>query len=211
MLLPRHKMVIFVCGHNEGQLLTIPNVHCLRKINLSDLPLDELQNNQLSEHRVYLTDIPQKTQSEYIGFATWRWNEKWHCHCHISLENLNTILSKLSPNTILCPRVANNWLDVTTQSHPGIEIYLKELSEHTQLPLNNKPGFWANNFICHKSVYLGWQKFFRENFYYFHKKYEFDFDFYVTEQYQCRLAAVFYERFSLLYFTNRDDLKIESL
>lgn len=216
------KLKIFVIGHSD---FNIPEFDFLEKVNCSKLEIEH-QNNQLGENRIYLSDIVEKSDAEYVGFVSWRYEEKRGQVGHPATPLISLDRLELSPNVVWCPWPANNWAKGSIAYHTGIEPYLKELSEHTKLPLSYYSGIWANSFICHKSVYLQFQKFFRDVFDIFHKKYGFNFNFYVPDgksvhpngitrydhlDYSKRKVAVFYERVATLYFSARHDLILKTI
>lgn len=199
---------IFALAFTDEQFSAIPNVHFMEKVNLSTLNVGEFQNNQLCEHRIYLSDLPNKSDAEYIGFTTWRWNEKYQNI--LRHENLDQL--QLYPNNVYCAQVAPDWASYSCLVHLGMKSYLEELSEYTKLPiLYDSVGFWSNNFICHKMVYLEFQHFFRDACSYFHHKYGFNYKFEICDKDLNRHAGAFYERFSSFYFSNRHDLKLVSI
>lgn len=215
------KLKIFVIGHSD---FNIPEFDFLEKVNCSKLEIEH-QDNQLAESRIYLSDIVEKSGAEYVGFVSWRYEEKRGQVGCPTMPLINMDQLELSPNVIWHPWSANNWAKGSITYHIGMEPYLNELSEHTRLPLNY-PAFWANSFICHKSVYLQFQKFFRDVFDIFHKKYGFNFNFYVPDgksvhpnritrydhlDHSNRKAAVFYERVTALYFSTRHDLILKTI
>ena len=149
-----NKLSLFALAFEEDQLPTIPDSPHIHKINLSTLPLGELQSNQFCEHRIFFTDLPSNENAEYLGFVTWRWNEKYNNL--IKLENLHeSLLPLLQPNIVFAAVPALEWFEFSCSTHPGMEKYLQELGDYTNLMLGNQRfGFWSNNFICHKLLIL---------------------------------------------------------
>lgn len=184
----------------------IPALPWVVPINLSALPVGELQSNQLCEHRIYFTDLPEQSDADYVGFVTWRWFDKFSHLMPISeFDRL-----PLSENVIWVGEKAIGWYNNTTAYHWGIEKYMTELIDISGLH-PKLFGFWSNQFICHKSVYLEWKEWFMEIFLYFHEKYGFNYDFYIKEADRNRHAGAFYERFSSLYFGNRSELEMKQI
>jgi hypothetical protein len=201
-----NQLKVFVQGHTDEQLSAIDDAPHLIKINLNNLPLGKFQDNRLAEHRLFLSDVPSNTDAEYLGFATWRWNKKWYPV--LQLKDLNKI--PLSPDVVYYGMYGDeNWASLSVAWHPGMEKYLFEISKYTNLNIA-KPTFWANNFICHKSVYEKWQTFFRDVFLYLYNKYGYEYDF-KAEKDEHRKPSILYERISMLYFANQPELQFMSV
>jgi hypothetical protein len=199
------KLKVFICAFDDKQFSHIPDRDFLEKVNISKLNIGEYQSNQFCEHRIYFSDLPEQADAEYVGFLTWRWEKYENLLPQTRLLELD-----LSSNKVYCARMAHGWYDVTINHHIGMQKYLEEMSQYTGLPLGGV-GFWANNFICHKSVYLDFQKLFRDACGHFHRKYGFDYDYYICEEHLPRKSGAFYERISLMYFANRKDLELRNI
>ena len=201
---------VFVTYFIEEQTAKIPNSLHLTKVNLSTLPLGKLQDNRLSEHRLFISDTLENEHCPYVGFLTWRWYQK--NRFMIRLEDVWQLYR--SPEIVWAAWPDQNWYRKSCIDHKGLQKYLDELIEISGLQ-SEGTGPLANQFICSIQVYKEFQEWFRKYFYYFHEKYGFDYKFEMAEKYkphyQSRLPALFYERFAALYFANRKDLIIKQM
>lgn len=190
------RLTIFVLGHTNA----ITKFACphIVPVNLADLDIGEYQTNQLAESRMFFSDLPNKTQTEYIGFLTNSWKTKFKKL--LSIQDLHAL--PLDEKTVWAPKLAPiNWANQSEKYHPGIYKYLIEASELSNMNLINNTSLWCNNFICHKKVYVAFKEFFLMMFNHFHNKYGFKMGF--TNRDQSRHVAYFYERITTLYFANQ--------
>lgn len=206
-------MKIFVLGHNQESLSQVPDTNYLEGVDLSKLELPVPNTNDLAENRFYLTN-PEffRNQPDYIGTLTCNFNSKYHDL--IGLENLDSIKNLLEPDTVLAAAPThtffkNHWLKWTYSYHQTIEPYMKDLSDIMGIPLTNDDTLWANNFICHKEVFIDFVKTFQKTFQAMHQKHGYNFKMKVDDT--SRTAAYLYERVAMLYFSNRKDLKIKRI
>lgn len=195
---------IFVCGYTEQQIDGVPPCPHLVPVNLSDMPIGSHQRNSLAESRLLLSDMHTYHPAEYMGIATWRWHDK--CRHMMPLADLCRL--PLSPRTVYAAWPAHDWVKLSELDHHGIAKYLDEM--FTLLPAYQAGGMglYANQFICHHSVYDDFIRFFRQIFAYLDTKYGDKYDYYVKSVDQPRSPAVLYERIACLYFSQRTDLKI---
>jgi hypothetical protein len=185
-----------VLGHKE---FDCPDRPFLTKVNLRELDC-QFDREILCEHAFFLR--PLISEANYLGFATWQWDKKFRFA--LPLEKLDTL--PFSPTTLMAPWGASmKWPDESDEYFPGMKRYLRELAEWSGLELG-LPGFYMNNFLCHRDVYLAFQKWFGEAFQYFYDKYQYDYD--MPGQTLRHVAGYFYERWACLYFGNRRDLTI---
>ena len=205
-------MKIFILGHSAEALFKLPPKPFLQPVNLAELVLPIPNTNDLAENRFFMLDkLNFKDCPEYIGVLTNRFNEKYKDL--IGLDSLNLIQHKLKPHVVYAadPTAFSfpNWVSWSCVYHKTYEPYLKDLAAFMGLPLVSKPTFWANNFICHKNVFLEFIDAFQKVFFKMHAKYGYDFNMYVEDQ--SRVAAYVYERVAMIYFANRPDLSIVKL
>jgi hypothetical protein len=205
------KIKIFVLGHSDESFKNIPNKPHLQKINLSNLLLPIPNTNDLAENRFFLLDESFfKDCPDYIGVLSSSYESKYQNL--IGLENLVDIAAKISPKIIYAPSPTahfNNgkWVEWSEHYHGNnMLLLMKEITSLYNVRLENKPTFWANNFICHKSVFLDFIAYFKIIFEYMHEKYKYNFDIRVDDK--SRIAAYVYERVSMIYFSRRNDLEI---
>jgi hypothetical protein len=197
---------IFVLHHGTGPRVERPYLH---KINLDDLPIPaEFQDNRLAESRIYLWDEIANCEQEYLGFATASWDEKWFRL--LPLDRLHWIDSMLTPDQVLAalPTATSSWMRDSETCHPGMAALIEEMSTVSAVPLSEQPTFWANNFVCHRDVFQSFLTSWKKMFFHFYRKYGFDPPFSVGT-FDCkRKFAYLAERFTMLYFSSRSDLKI---
>jgi len=196
------RATIFVLGH--GGVPKVADLPYLEPVNLDDLNLD----NRLAESRIFLSNLPDQVTTDYIGFATYRWNEKFpKLRPILPLEKLWKL--PLAKNVVWAPVLAEGWVALSESYHPGMTKYLEEAASYSNMSLTQGHGMWCNNFICHKSVYKEFQQFFRHMFDFFFEKYGYSMDFGDIDE--KRRVAYFYERMAILFFSNRTDLEIRAI
>jgi hypothetical protein len=207
-LLP--EIDIFVLGHEKCQIDKIPSKPFLHKINLNQLELPIKNTNDLAENRFFLLKKEQFNNcKDYIGVLTSNFDTKYPNL--LSLENFDQIREKLKHDTVYAASPTETfyegkWLKYTYKYHLTIQKYIEDMAKQFHLSLEENPTLWANNFICHKSIFFKFLEFFQKVFSYMHQKYEYSYQMKVDDP--SRTAAYVYERISMLYFSNRKDLKI---
>lgn len=214
----KNKLKIFGLYHKQPILDALPNVDWLTKINLSELKT-EYQYNNLGECRAFLVDL-DLGNAEYIGFANARWNKKYH-HINVKFEQIGQIADKhMRPDLVLAPwptnafwlNVGADWAALTLTMHPSMGQLLTELATTTGLStVPNKISLWANDFICHRTVFIEWREHWRKCFKHFHGKYGLKLPFTKFNVDVNRHPAYFYERLTTIFFANRTDLKVEPI
>lgn len=204
------NLKIFVLGHKKEQLEKIPQKKFISTINLSNLNI-QISNNKvintqdLAENKFFLSDHIFRSQESFIGIITHRYKQKYD----LDIENLFKLKNRLEMSCVYtCHTARKDWYEYTINYHPGIDRYLKEISYVFNLPIRKKNVFWANNFICHKSIFAEFALVFRQIFHYMHEKYGYNFDYKVDSGQEHRRAAFLYERISMMYFSNQDNLDI---
>lgn len=211
------KVKVFVLGHQDSVLDLVPNRPYFEKINLEALPIDRFQTNLLAESRIFLAPFLHRQQHEYIGFASARWNDKYAHLGAICLEDFHNLKVQLKPNNVLVAQRTDNingplgsfdpvnWRSHMEFGHKGISVYLEELSKASGID-NRRPSFWANNFICHRTVFKDFLKHWLDMFFYFYGNYKFDYKFQTADS--SRGPAFLMEAITINYFSSRSDLNI---
>lgn len=207
-----NKFKVFILGHSVDKLYYLADKPFLEKINLNDLILPIPNTNHLAENRFFLLNESYFNNCpDYIGTLTYSFGKKYP-HLNL-LQNMQNLENVLSPQIVYAAAPTNTifkdkkWLERTFIHHKTIEKYMQEISNvFFKKSLHDSPSFLANNFICHKNVFFEFIKFFKQVFYYMHKKYGYNFD--ITTDDTNRTAAYLYERVTMIYFSNRNDLDI---
>jgi hypothetical protein len=202
-----NKLIFFVLHNDQKMLDSIKNRSYIKKINLNTLDINsEFKTNKLCENRFYLSNI-YETHHEYVGFGSAKWNIKYPNN--IKIEDLHMIENQLNPKTVfIAQRAYAGWDEFSDKWHPGIIKLIHELSEVSNLSLEGE-SLWANNYICHRSVFI---KFWRPMFDYFYNKYGLDFPFDVGDFNKRHVKpAYLLERITTIYFSNRKDLTLTPL
>ena len=209
--MPLNGLKIFVTYFDSIQHQRIPQSAHLTPVNLSQLLVGEYQDNRLSEHRLFLSQLIDNEHCDYIGNLTWRWHQK-NRHM-IQLHDIWQL--QREPNIVWAAWPDKNWYRKSCIDLPGMQKYLDELIELTGLQ-SEGVGLLANQFICSNKVFKEFTTFFRLVFSHFHKHYGLDgFHFTMLDKYKAnnegRKPALFYERVAALYFANRQDLIIKQI
>lgn len=208
-----NALKIFVLGHQELQLSKIADHELIEKTNLCYLDLPIENNNHIAENRFFLVDQKKFNDCpDYIGVLSANYDNKYP-HL-ISLGSMERLVPKLKENIVFAASPTETfcegkWVDYSYKYHVTFEKYLEDMAKTFSLKLDNQPTFWANNFICHKKVFLDFLVFFKTVFKYMHEKYAYTYQMKVDDT--SRVSAYVYERVSMLYFANRSDLEIRRI
>lgn len=200
----------FILGHEQSKLDKIANKPFLRKINLSQLELPIPNTNDIAENRLFLLKKEQFAHcKDFIGVLTSNFDTKYP-HL-LKLENLDQIREKLKHDIVYAASPTETfyegkWLKYTYKYHLTIQKYIEDMAKQFHLSLEEKPTLWANNFICHKSIFFNFLEFFQKVFSYMHQKYGYTYQMKVDDP--SRTAAYVYERISMLFFSNLQNIKI---
>lgn len=206
------SMKVFVAGFSEQHRSSAPALGHLEFVNLSALQVGPLQDNRLSEHRIFVSDKFERAGADYVGLATWRWSVK--CRHLIGLEEFTQL--PLERDVVWAAWPDDNWYRQSCIDHRGIRPYLDEMLGLAAEQLGTKVsaegrGLLANQFVCHASVYAGFQQFFRRIFGVMHARHGMSYDFWVSDKDRPRVPAVLYERIAAIYFSNRADLVVKQM
>jgi hypothetical protein len=206
--------LIFV-SHNHEVLRWVPELPGVktRAVLLGELPLaGGLQDNRLGEGRGLLFDWAGYPDTDFVGFLNARLLEKYH-YLPMTWDRLLDSLKGVKANQVLAPWPAQvDWAEFSELMHVGITPLLKELEEFTGMRLRTgRRGLWANDFVCHWSVWLDFLRYWRKTFDHFHGRYGFDLPFPSYNIDPNRKPAYFYERLACLYFSNRHDLDVVAI
>lgn len=197
---------IHVLGHDQTTLDMIPIRPFLTLVNLNKLEIGQWQTNLLAESRIFMSEI--QGNSEYVGLATARWHEKYYSY--LPLDRFDEL--PLEPNIVWAVNPSSrNWKFESDGCHPGIAGLIEEVCKHFGYA-DNLPGLWANNFVCHRKVYNNLQQRWRLMFDLIHRRYGFDLPYDAGwNEWECRKPSFLYERYTLIYFSNRTDLLIRQI
>ncbi len=197
--------------HLQSALDQVPLQSELVPINLSELELGPLQDNQLGESRAFLRDFSDVTE-EYVGFVNARFDQKYF-QLHTRLHTLvPTVRRFAAPGWVLAPWPGDNWIEVTNTYHPSMLPLVGELLALQGLPrAGNRTSVWANDFVCHRSVFFDWLRFWRSSFDHFYAKYGLQLPFAGEGTDRNRQTAYFLERITAAYFANRPDVRVVGL
>lgn len=208
-----NDLKIFVLGHQELQLSKVADHDLLEKTNLCYLELPIENTNHIAENRFFLVEQKKFNGcTDYVGVLSANYDNKYP-HL-VPLSRMEQVLPKLKESIVFAASPTETfyegkWIDYSYKYHVTFEKYLKDMAQTFNLKLENQPTFWANNFICHKKVFLDFLVFFKAVFKYMHEKYAYTYQMKVDDN--SRIAAYVYERVSMLYFANRSDLEIRKI
>lgn len=199
---------IFVLSHDLATLRLVPLSREFETIHLGSLAVGEYQSNQLGECRAFFQNF-SGVDADFIGFANARWDQKYfqlHTRLHSLVEQTRRLAA---PGWVLAPWPAHSWIDVTLHHHPTMKPLLDELLITMDITKNNhRLSLWANDFVCHRSVFLDWHRFWQTAFGHFYSKYGLELPFGKEGTDESRHAAFFFERITTAYFANRLDVRI---
>lgn len=161
---------ILLLGHKQGQYSGEAREY-LDFLLLQDLDLGrhkQYQNNCFAESRIFLSEAPEM---EYVGVVTASWNEKFEPNkiddFH-NWENTKILFNSGNKNIILTAERSqlkhNDIFDLFSvpQGHERIGDFEEFVVSLTGEVCNF--GLWSNQIICHRSVYLRLQEFYRRVF-----------------------------------------------
>ena len=208
-----NNIIIFVL-HNEQKFLnSIYDEKSLKKINLNDLKLEpKYADNSLAENRffIYLSEnIDILNNYDYIGVCSASWNFKYKTLNEnsnvVRLEKIPELAEDFKNSFIYVPSFVKDWYNESIFNHAGIEVYIEELLKRNNFKKTGN-SFYSNNFICKKSIFINFIKWWKVEFDYFFKKYRYTY-YYNSENYQNYKHHVdcsyFYERLTIAYFANK--------
>jgi hypothetical protein len=207
----RPSIRLFVLHHQAEVLRLVPRDSCLEPVDLTKLDIGHYQTNLLGESRAFLRSFDSVSE-DYIGFINGRFNQKYF-KLTTRLDTISTIARRLlAPGWVLTPWPAYDWLRLTSIHHPTMIGLIDELLTMHGLPLaEGRASVWANEFICHRSVFLDWHRFWRTSFEHFVGKYGLDLPFENHGTDPERKTAFFLERITTAYFANRPDVRVVGL
>ncbi|RTK94079.1 MAG: hypothetical protein EKK64_09235 [Neisseriaceae bacterium] len=154
------KLKIYLCGH-DNLVRRYPNYPHFQYVNLDKLNIGKYQLNQLSESRIFLSDLD--LSCEYIGFLSLNYNIKFTSpnlpatkkegqpvlpmfkHLH-KIELKKDILHCC----VISQPVCKEWFK---DYFPGILPYLNDIENFSKLSLNSFPSILSNSFVCHVEVF----------------------------------------------------------
>lgn len=202
------KLRIYVPGHNY-KLKEVPDKDFLEKVFLPDLPIGKFQSNQLAENRIYLWDRI-KEPTEYVGFLSPRYIEK-----HPDSTTFR-FLDKLEyrKDRIYClARTYVKYQEWFFIYFPGIESFMRDMSEFAGMSLYDEPGLLGNNFICSWEVFQEFHEKWLQTFHYLYDKYRFDKLTFKSPD-DSRKAGYLYEALTAMIFANlikKNNLELKTL
>lgn len=178
--------------------------------------------SSLAESRVFLSDLVPPNTTRFFGQINARAIQKYDW-LGFTWDRLQARFDYLFADDVVVapwpvgtgPNRHTDWVGYSEGVHPGMGALLDEMARFTGLTLTTDQScFWANDFICHRDVWMSFREFFRKVFWYFYNKYGFDLPFEVNKEKRLdpvRKPAYLYERIACLYFSNRSDLRLVSL
>jgi UDP-galactopyranose mutase len=218
------RLHVYAVAHNAARLAMIPGASYISKLRLDQLAIaEELRGEQLAEGRAFLCETLDFAGKEYCGFVNARWNEKYAQNMGrnfqaprtVRLEEFYTLAEQLEPSTVLVPELAGNahgptgWATLADRNFPGMSKYLVELEGIGILSMDgNAASVWNNNFICHNEVMEDFLTTWREAFWYLYERYGFNIEFGCPPSERHRKWGYLAEHITLMYFSNRPDLRI---
>ena len=224
-------LLVFTVSHDKALLDALPKANFISPISLQDLGLPaELAGNQLAENRFLLTNKLTSNTSDFVGFVSARWDERFPTWPN--LDRLDSLLTEdfnhsnyyFSPQTIMAsgPQVVS-WIKAQDAVHPGMSKVLfevlDELSVQNFADKSLRGISMGNNFIVSHQVAEELIEFWQKGFAYLYEKYGFDLPF----NYRCascgfvsaegvgrwdrsRHAGFLFERLTALFFATNPEL-----
>jgi len=206
------QVKIFVLGHSDRCFQTVPECSYLQKVNLNHLQLPIPNTNDLAENRFFLLDESYFDDCpEYVGVLTWQYDRKYNWL--LPLSEIHEMFCLLDPKKVYAAApttvMVSEWVDYTINFHKTIRPYMDTLSDITGLLWSNKECFWANNFICHREVFLKFIRFARATILKMNAMHGSKMAYYVEDK--SRIPAYLYERLTMLWFSNRHELSFKCI
>jgi len=208
-----NNIIIFAL-HNEKKILnTIYDDPSIKKINLNDLKLEpKYADNSLAENRFFIylhENIDILNNYDYIGVCSASWNFKYKTLNQnsnvIKLEKIPELAEEFKNSFVYVPSFVKDWYNESIFNHAGIEVYIDELLKRNNFKKTGN-SFYSNNFICKRSIFVNFIKWWKVEFDYFFKKYRYKY-YYNSENYNNYKSHVdcsyFYERLTIAYFANK--------
>jgi hypothetical protein len=198
------RLTLFGLGHNDELLKRLPVRKHLIPVALHRLAEPECY----AEFRFFLHPLPMS--SEYVGFVSCRWAEKFPKASPIEkLEEL-----PLSPQCVYAPAptAGIDWVEHSEKVHPGLSKLIPELAAAMGVELLPKaPTLWTSNFICHRTVWESYAKAFTAAAKFASQRWGAEPPFDVGRYDPSRKVAYLMERATMIYFASRGDLRVSKV
>ena len=196
------RISIFACGHNKKMLNSVPKSPEFIKVDLTKLPIGNLQRNEFCESRLWLSNLPDLIKTDYAGQISANWNNKAYLN---KLPTMDNLVEKINPlleksRTIVSYPTYTCWADSSESDHPGMGNLIKELCDKFNWEVANSG--WSSSFFCSKEIWFEFLKRWRIAFTYIWTKYGTDLPFSVSNALIERKYALFLERLTMLTISN---------
>jgi hypothetical protein len=211
---------VYALHHSMTVLREIPQLPWLEKVHLPSLITDPDNGpkSPFAEGRFFLSTLEPSEDYDYVGQLNGRSRDKYKWF-DFRWETVGPRLCMtLQPDVVVAtwptglgPTRRTDWLDYSDDKHPGIKTLMWEVAARSGMdPLSNRSTIWANDFVCHRDVWLGFRRYWTETVRWLYGKYGPDPPFAHHDD-PDRKIAYLGERVTCLYFANRYDLRIVSL
>lgn len=209
---------IITVYHRDEELDRAPADHC--RLNLERLDCTH-RSNLLGEGRLFLSDFAAGPaalgDADYVAVANARWDSKYWM-IKTRLAGLRAYAEEHArPDLVLAPWPTDcgwlpqgrDWYVYSKRVHPGMRHLLREMLGVTGMsPGTGRVSLWANDFVCHRRVFLEFVAHWRYCFAHFHGRYGHLLPMHTNGMDVARYPAYFYERCSTVYWANRSDLTV---
>lgn len=210
---------VFAQHHEPAMLAEIPPLAWVTPVHNRTLRMNPtfLQTDQLADGRVIMSGLEHPDGTVYAGLLNGRAHHKysylgfrWETavrHLVVRLGTWNAVVGLWT--TDAGPAPCRDWLEFSEGHHPGISSLTQLICDKAGIKLKPKRrSVWANDFICHRSVWDDWRKHWRAAFWAMHKIWGLNPPLPDWSVDPARKPAYLMERVTTAYFAARNDLEI---
>jgi hypothetical protein len=209
---------VFAFYHKPEVLAAVPDLPFLVKGLMQDVRHGDpaFDDQCFGEGRLFLSDLVTKVQEDYIGIVNGRSHLKY-ANKGFTWDGLRDRLSPLlAPRNVvaLWPTdsyvcATDDWLAFTDRMHPGMADLVVEMLGAAGVPcVPGRPSLWANDFVCHRTVFYQWLRAWRTCHAFAYHRWGKDLpisDFNIDP---VRKPAYLLERATTAFFASRTDLTV---
>ena len=119
-------MQVFVLGHTDEMLSTVPRAAHLVPVDLRALTLpDQFNTDQFGEGRFLLSDEARTIDADYVGLCSANLSIRFPTRA--TLNDLRRLRPLLRPDRVFAAHPERDWRAATEGTHPGMTLVLDEI------------------------------------------------------------------------------------
>jgi hypothetical protein len=145
---------LFVVGHADATLSTVPQAPGITVVDLRTLTLDPSFDDRFAESSFLLSPEARATTADVVGLCSANYDRKWPEPPH--LVDLPRLARRLAPGQALGEELAplDAWMASAEHNHPGLAAILRRLAGTFDLDLHQTRVPGANTFLCSREEWF---------------------------------------------------------